>query len=161
MSEQLPVAFANPNATATLRLPGPCRCPGQPHEYDEATYRTELGDGELAALEPAGWFYSPVSGMYSAAAFLSALMAFATASWTISGEPDPETGERPMVPIEYASLALLDRDARDALSEAINGAYAARHPKPVGSRLPNAPGAPSPRRSRGSASQTRRTRARR
>lgn len=151
--------YANPDAVETIALPGPCRCPGSPHEHDEATYRTEIGAGELAALEPAGFWYSPGPG-YSHPAFVSALVAYAVKAWTlVTGELDAK-GEPISVPIEYASIALLDRPARDALVDAINGAYKARNLIPDEARLPNAPGARSRSSSRASASPNRRARRR-
>lgn len=150
--------FANPKAVTTVTLPGACRCPGAPHDADTAVVRTEIGDGELAALEPAGWARSP-GPYYSHPAFVTELIAYATLGWTIAGPADPDTGERTMVPVEYASVVLLDAPARDALIEAINGAYAARNH--VAETLPNGSGAPSLPSRRERRSRTRTTQKRR
>lgn len=42
--------FANPKATGRFVLPGPCACPGQPHDEDWMDLRTELGTADIIAM---------------------------------------------------------------------------------------------------------------
>lgn len=39
--------FANPNSTKRYVIPGPCACPGQPHDEDWIDCRTEVGAIEV------------------------------------------------------------------------------------------------------------------
>lgn len=149
--------LADPDAVATIDLPGGCRCPGAPHTIDRATYRTELGAGEVRAVKVAGWAAAE-GAYYDWEAANDVTIAKAVVSWTIlSGKPcqhpgKPHKAGEP-VPITRAIASQLDEDTRTALVEAINNAYNLYQ-----ARLPNASGALSADSPPESASRTPRTR---
>ena len=117
------------DATADVRL-GDCRCPGRPHEEDTAEVLLELPWDVLVDV-----------GMLNGGAAYRRLVLGALVSWNlvdIDGEP---------VPIGTDTVARLRPDRLDPIATAVNAAYE-RGQAP----LPNAPGAPSRRSRRGSAS---------
>jgi hypothetical protein len=129
--------FADPDATETDYLPGPCRCPGQPHERDSATWRTELGSGEVNSIRTVGW-QSTGMQYYDWEAANDAAIAKAVLSWSfIDAEGEP-------IPITRRMASLLDEPTRLWLLRRINGGSEVK-PEQNG-RLPKASG----RRSRGS-----------
>lgn len=139
--------FADPDATDTVGLPGPCSCPGSPHKpHDTAIYRTQLGGGERQSIAVAG--ANEGFGLYyDSEAAESQLIAVAVQSWTLQG-PDGE----PM-PITFDVIhRRLDASTRKALSDAINNAHQAQLRAEL-ALLPKASGARSPGSSRGNGSR--------
>lgn len=150
--------LADPDAVATISLPGGCRCPGAPHANgDTATYRTELGAGEVRAVKVAGWAAAD-GEYYDWEAANDVTIAKAVTNWTIlSGKPcqhpgKPHKAGEP-VPVTRAIASQLDEDTRTTLVSAINDAYNLYQ-----ARLPNASGAPSADSSQESASPSPKTR---
>jgi hypothetical protein len=146
--------FADPLATTTIPL-GVCRCgPGGSsiHGEDTAEQRTEFGDGELkSAYGTATRFRSDGTAYFDEGAGDDAAIAKFTRSWTLTapngrGKPEP-------VPIDIATVALLDADTRAALLEPINAIIAKRRSRAV----PNGSGGSSEESSPGTASQTPKT----
>ena len=141
MGEPIVGRFADPTLTEPVDL-GPCRCPGTPHERDEATRRAEIGDGEAKAAFTAGWQSTGMEYMDWEAANDFLIARFVT-SWNLVdavGEPIPITRQR---------ASLLDEATRLTLLGALNSS------KRAGAPLPNGSGARSRASSRASASRTR------
>jgi hypothetical protein len=138
--------FADPLATATVVL-GPCQCPGTPHEQDEATIRTQLGASALSRIGRAE-IDGAVRGDHFAA--YRRLVLEATQSWNLLW-PNPaienEDDERKPVPvpINEATVELLDNDTLRTLAETIDG-YTNSGPDPNDSGG-RSPGSRRPRRS--------------
>lgn len=137
--------IADPEATDTVPLPGPCSCPGQPHERDTATFRTELGGGERLSFGIAGFGESDGS-YFDWEAAESQMLATAVVSWTLqdkNGDP---------LPINFTSMhRRLDRASRKAIATAVNDAHKDQIAAEA-KQLPNASGARSRGSSRASAS---------
>lgn len=134
--------FADPSATAVLVLPGGCQCPGSPHEADEWTYRTELGDSEQKRAAIAGFDLDTAKVDWIAAQ--DKLIEVASVRWNlVDDDGDP-------VELSVATIRLLDQATRDAMAEAVDAAVTASQ-KP----LPNASAARSPSSSRASGGRTR------
>lgn len=134
--------FADPSATDVLVLPGGCQCPGSPHDADEWTYRTELGDSEQKRAALAGFDLATSKVDWIAAQ--DALIGVAGVSWNLvdeDGEP---------VPFTLNAIRLLDMATRDAMAEAVDAAVTASQQP-----LPNASAARSPSSSRASGGRTR------
>lgn len=113
--------------TTTVPL-GACRCPGTPHERDEAEVYNVLGWDDLVDIGMAA----------SEGAGRRILVTRAIAAWNLV-ELDEAGTPRP-VPIIEATVRLLDPPTLEAIAEAANAAYdRARAP------LPNESGAGSPR----------------
>jgi hypothetical protein len=118
------------NETVTVIL-GACRCPGRPHEDDTAEVRTELPWDVLVDV-----------GLLTGGAAYRRLVSGALVAWNLTdAEGDP-------VPVTPAMVSRLRADRLDPIADAVNAAYE-RAQAPV----PNAPGAPSRRLRRVSASQ--------
>ncbi len=153
MGEPPILAYADPDATETIELPGGCPCPGRPHERESAVIRTQLGAGERASIAVAGW--SRARGdFYDWEAAKSELVATAVVSWTYLR---PGSDDEPVpLPIDWVTVhRRLPGPAREALAKAINAAHAGV--LEAEASLPNASGAPSRGSTRGSASRTRTT----
>lgn len=134
--------LADPDAVATIELPGGCRCPGAPHKVDTVTYRTQLGGGAQEAARSAG--YMAGEGLFfDNSAANDVTIARAVVSWTIlSGQPcqhpgKPHKAGEP-VPVSRQAAANLDAVTRAAILDAITTAFEA-----YTSRLPNESGDPS------------------
>ncbi len=132
--------FADPRRTATLALPGGCQCPGSPHEDDEWTYRTELGNSEI--LQAGARAMLPEGGV-NVIAMQDVLLEVASVRWNLVDDAGA-------VPADAAHFRLLDETTRNAMLAALDEATA----KTV-APVPNASGARSPNGSRASASRTR------
>ena len=133
--------FADPSATDVLELPGGCQCPGSPHDADEWTYRTELGDSEQKRAALAGFELGSEKVDWIAAQ--DALIVVAGVRWNLvdeDGEP---------VPFTLNAVRLLDMATRDAMAEAVDKAVSATQ-KP----LPNASAARLPSSSQASGGRT-------
>lgn len=154
MTTPVPIRrFADPNATKTVPLPGPCTCPGTPHDpHDTATYRTQLGAGERQSSTTAG--FGPTS-RYDWEAANSELLAVAVTSWTLQDE----TGDT--MPITFEVMhRRLDSATRQALLDVVAEAHRDQLKAEVG-LLPKASAAPSRGSSQGNGSRTPRTRTKR
>lgn len=149
--------IADPDAVATIDLPGGCRCPGRPHAVDKATYRTELGGGIEEAVRSAG-FAAGEGLFFDQSAANDVTLARAVVSWTIlSGKPcqhpgKPHKASEP-VPINRDTVSNLDLPTRHAILDAITEAWDAYK-----GRLPNDSGDPSADTPQESGSPTRKTR---
>lgn len=136
--------FADPTATDTLTLPGGCQCPGTPHEADVWVYRTELGDGDEQRAGSFGW--SAGGGAYfDWEAARDKLIEIATVRWNVVGE-----GGAP-VPVNVASVRLLDTETRQLMAAAVDTAQEAyrraRSPNPSAAQsVTGSPASGSPNR---------------
>ena len=116
--------------TTTVLL-GPCRCPGRPHDQDDAEILQELPWDVLVDV-----------GLLTGGAAYRRLVLGALVSWSfVDAEGEP-------IEITPAAVGRLRQDRLDPIAEAVNAAFErARAP------IPNASGAPSRRLRRASASQ--------
>lgn len=140
--------FASPNRTEDYIFPGSCRCPGSPHEHDVAKVRVAIGASAKARIGRAE---------LEGAVRLDPLAAHrqivleGVASWNLlwpdPAEDDSETATPVPVPINEATIELLDEDLV-ALAEFADRLWSDGDP------VPNASGAPSRGSRRGSASRT-------
>ena len=121
--------FANPNATGHFVLPGPCVCPGQPHDEDYISLRTELGGIELVE--------------FATAEGSDRLRILAT-DWNLLDDSGA------IAPMDEDHFRRLYSEAFEPLND-----WLTKNLKT--STLPNASGAPSRNGSRASASQAIRT----
>lgn len=124
--------FANPKATERFVIPGPCACPGKPHDEDWIEVRTQLGTADLASLAMAQ----------------TAAERFAV--WFVSWNLRDDDGRE--VPLTHEAIGNLWTD--EAFFKAFD-AWTTEHAKVR--VLPNASGAPSANGSRGSAMPARLT----
>ena len=124
VAEEIPVAVDDGNFITDATDPvdiGECRCPGRPHERDEAMVYRDLPWDVLVEV-----------GMLSGIAAYRRLVLGGLASWNLvdaAGEP---------VPITDATVHRLRPDRLNPIAAAINAAFL-RAKKP----LPNVSGAPS------------------
>jgi len=154
MSEGQPFRrFADPTDTDTIRLPGPCTCPGTPHEFETATIRRQLGGGERESIAVAGWGRS-AGPYFDYEAAVTELIRVGTVAWTLQG------ADGKPLDITFEQCHLLDQASRKVLSDAINAAHSDQIDAEQ-ALLPNASSARSRDSSRASASPTRKTRSRR
>lgn len=140
--------FADPIATDVAPL-GACQCPGTPHEQDEATIRTQLGASALARIGRAE-IDAAVQGDHFAS--YRRLVLEATVSWNLLW-PDPTADEaqerKPVpVPINEATVELLDEPTLRSLAEYIDARVSGADPNGSGAR------SPALRRARTSRTQT-------
>ena len=148
--------FADPKRTQGVEL-GPCRCPGTPHPGgDSAQVRVEIGDGEIKSAYRMGGFRRVppvtdaagrivVAGQFDNEGADDEAVARFTRSWTfLDEEGDP-------VPITWASVGLLDSEARGTLVAAVDAVVEALA---AGASLPNASAAPSAASPRAKPSRT-------
>lgn len=157
--EERPAAigrFADPTATATIDFPGGCRCPGTPHELDQAVIRIDLGDGEAKAVMVAGLNATGMEYLDWEAANDYAIARF-TVSWNLLMEFKNDKGKTEIVPVPISTrmASLMDEPSRQALLTAFND-WRERQ----GVALPKASGGRSRGSSQAKGSRTRTTRTR-
>lgn len=101
--------FADPNRTETYAFPGPCQCPGSPHEQDTAqvlvrvspSAKARIGRAELEGavrLDPLAAHRQMVLEGVVSWNFL----------WPDPSASDPETAAGVPVPVNAASVELLE-----------------------------------------------------
>lgn len=116
--------FAKVAATGRFVLPGPCACPSQPHDEDWIELRTELGTGDILALDA---MESPVERL-----------EYLATSWNLRDDDGTEA------PLDRAHLDALYQDTYEAWD-----VWFRANVKVL--TLPKAPDAPSPNGSRAGA----------
>lgn len=137
--------FVDPTLIETLTFK--CPCVNTPHDEDTVVIRQEIGAGEEARAGAAGWAATEFA-YYDFEAAKDKLISIVAVRWTfVDAQGDP-------LPVNQRSASLMPEDIRDAIAVKADEAASRARGKP----LPNAPGVPSPRGSRGSASRTRKQR---
>ncbi len=143
--------FASPNRTEEYVFPGPCRCPGTPHEHDVAQVRVAIGASAKARIGRA-----ELEGAIRLDPLAShrQVILEGVVSWNLLW-PNPAQDDPAMaaadpvpVPINESTVELLDEDLVP-LAEFADRLWSSGDP------VPNASGAPSRGSRRGSASPTR------
>lgn len=148
--------FADPFATETFRWDGGCECPGSPHEFDEATFRTSLGASALARIGRAEIEGAVQQDPYAAhrQLVLECVISW-NLLWLAPKREDEEEADRKVVAVPVNALSVAE------LGESIVELASYIDDKISEGSPPNASGASSRASRRGSASRTRTTRQKR
>lgn len=131
---------------------GPCRCPGTPHQRDEAWVTDQLGAGDLVAAAETGAAAASARGGFNTLARDLKYVELGTVRWNLLRETLDEAGEvngAEPAPVTWDQVCELDRSTLDPLLEALEPAISAAQ-----GTVPNGSGAPSPTSSPGSERQT-------